>query len=85
MSASVHVMVLLLHTNHLSLFRQVPTLPFNVSCQRDAGDVSGGIMRGTYRYTRLREVMALWHTGHTSTRAAQLPQNTCLQRVNTPQ
>ena len=39
-------------------------------------------MRGTYRYTRLREVTALWHTGHTSTWAAQSPQNTCLQRVS---
>jgi len=39
-------------------------------------------MSGHHRYTWLREVMALWHTGHTSTWAAQLPQNTCLQRVS---
>jgi len=42
-------------------------------------------MRGTYRYTRLREAMTVWHSGHTSTWAAQLPQNTCLQRVKTRQ
>ena len=54
----------------------------HVSCQRDAGNVSGGNMRGTYRYTRRRSVMPPWHTGHTVTWAAQTPQNTCLQRVS---
>jgi hypothetical protein len=74
--------LLLLYANHYRYVSSGPVMPFpfNVSC-RIRGCVER-YMRNTYRYTRLREVMALWHTGHTSTWAAQLPQNTCLQRVS---
>ena len=45
------------YTGSIVIFRRVPTLPFSVSCQLDAGGVSGGNMRTAYRYTRRRSMI----------------------------